>query len=129
MDLPFVAMPVCEICDRLTIVMLKIERLPDDAADKALLRRQEAYYKRGVDQSNVQITNLLHKLLWCNGKIWDLEHELRKGMDDNLGYDEIGRRAVAIRDMNRMRVQYKNAIAELTGQPEFTDCKMNHLSQ
>ena len=57
--------------------------------------------------------------------MWDAEHAIRKGQDENLGLEEIGKRAIKIRDLNRVRMKVKNDIIELTGDG-FKDCKMNY---
>lgn len=121
-------MPICELCDRLTIAQLKLERLPGTEINKQELQKQIEYYSKGVSLSNDKLRNLLFDLHQINGKMWDAEHDIRKGLDANLGLEEIGKRALKIRDLNRERVAIKNEIAEVAGQPEFKDCKMNHAS-
>lgn len=123
-----IAMPVSELCDRLTIAQLKFHRLPDDQIDRAGLQRQIEYYQTGIDKSNSRLGFLITELHTINGKMWDAEYSIRKGLDDDLGLEEIGRRAILIRDLNRVRVKLKNDISELVGQDEFKDCKMNHIS-
>ena len=121
-------MPINELCDRLTIAELKLERLPAQELDKKLLSQQIAYLWEGVDRDNLQLLELIALLKTINGQMWDLEYELRKGLDEKLGLIEIGRRAIEIRNHNRTRVAVKNQIAKLVSQPEFLDCKMNHVS-
>lgn len=123
-----IAMPICELCDRLTIAQLKRERLPDEEIDKDGLQKQIEYYETGVDMSQLKLVSLILDLHDINGQMWDAEYAIRKGLDDDLGLEEIGRRALKIRDLNRLRVAIKNQITELVGQPEFADCKMNHAS-
>lgn len=123
-----VAMPICELCDRLTIAQLKLHRLPDTEIDKAGLQKQIEYYETGIDTDNIKLRDLIFDLYEINGQMWDAEYDIRKGLDDDLGLTEIGRRALAIRDLNRTRVAIKNQITELVNQPEFKDCKMNHIS-
>ena len=123
-----VAMPICELCDRLTIAKLKFERLPDNELDKAGLVKQIEYYAAGVDWTIPGLSELVAQLLTINGEMWDAEWAIRKGLDDDLGLDEIGRRALRIRDLNRTRVAVKNHITKIVNQPEFLDCKMNHAS-
>lgn len=123
-----VAMPICELCDRYTIAQLKLERLPDSELDKEGLRRQLAYYGSGIDRSLPGMTDLLCNLVEVNACIWDAEAAIRQGLDQQLGMEEIGGRALRIRDLNRIRIRIKNQIAELTGQRDFLDCKTNHAS-
>lgn len=124
-----IPMPIHELCDRLTIVTLKLDRLPESEIDKNELRKQLAYYMEGIDKENSELMNLIWLLKSYNEQIWDLEYDLRKGLDEELGLEEIGRRAIEIRNINRFRVSVKNKISELMGQHEFRDCKMNHLSE
>jgi uncharacterized protein YxjI len=124
-----IAMPICELCDRFTIAKLKFERLPQEEADKEGLKRQMQYYEKGIDYSIAGIKELIQQLYEINGSIWDAEAEIRKGHDDKLELSEIGRRALVIRDLNRVRVSIKNKIATVTNQEDFLDCKMNHASQ
>jgi len=70
----------------------------------------------------------LNELYIVNAKIWDLESDIRKGKEGELGLEEVGRRAILIRNLNRERVALKNKIIEETG-IGFKDVKMNHASQ
>lgn len=128
MKVKSIPMPICELCDRLTIAQLKMARLPDDQINKQELQLQINYYSLGIDPFNQELRNLVFKLHEINGKMWDAEYDIRKGLDADLGLEEIGRRALAIRDLNRDRIAVKNQITDLVDQPEFKDCKMNHAS-
>lgn len=121
-------MPICELCDRLTIAKLKLVRLPDSEIDKNLLQQQIDYYQSGIDDNLQELKKMIDDLFVVNGKMWDAEWAIRKGLDDQLGLEEIGRRALLIRNLNRERVAIKNQITQLVNQPEFLDCKMNHAS-
>ncbi len=123
-----ISMPICELCDRLTIAQLKLDRLPDEEIDKVGLQKQIEYYESGIDEKNKELLTQLLKLHKVNGLMWDAEYAIRKGLDADLGLEEIGRRAIHIRDLNRDRVAIKNEITVLADQPEFQDCKMNHAS-
>ena len=92
------------------------------------MNEQLEYYKKGIDFSNAQLVELSKDLYTINGKIWDTEGSIRAGLDDELGYDEIGKRAVKVRDLNRERMSIKNDIIELTGEG-FKDCKMNYAGE
>ena len=123
-----VVMPICEVADRLTIARLKKSRLPDSEIDKVALQKQIEYYEKGINFQNEGLNELILSLQEINGKIWDAEYDIRKGLDDGLGLHEIGRRALKIRDLNKFRISIKNKITELAGQLEFVDCKMNYAS-
>ncbi len=119
--------PTPEVADRFTIARLKIERLDKSEIDIDDMQRQINYYKDGLDLDNPELSKLVEDLYIINGRMWDAEYAIRKGQDDNLGLEEIGRRAIHIRDLNRIRMKVKNDIIELTGDG-FKDCKMNYAN-
>ena len=63
-------------------------------------------------------------MIEINGRIWDLESAIR--MTDSLPLEEIGRRTIQIRNINRERIAMKNKIAELF--EEFQEIKVDHPS-
>jgi hypothetical protein len=73
------------------------------------------------------IETYIDKLISINGEIWDLESDIRKGKEGELGLEEVGRRAIRIREFNKIRVGYKNIIVETFGEG-YKDVKMNHAS-
>jgi len=117
--------PVPEVADRYTIALLKIERLDASEIDVPEMQRQIDYYKEGLDLDNPDLADLVDKLYHVNGLMWDAEHAIRKGQDEGLGLEEIGKRAIRIRDLNRDRMKVKNDIIDLTGDG-FKDAKMNY---
>tara|TARA_R110002020_G_scaffold276042_7_gene491278 strand:+ start:2721 stop:3098 length:378 start_codon:yes stop_codon:yes gene_type:complete len=117
--------PIPEVADRYTIALLKIERLDASEIDVDEMQRQIDYYKEGLDLGNPELASLVDKLYHVNGLMWDAEHAIRKGQDEGLGLEEIGTRAIHIRDLNRDRMKVKNDIIDLTGDG-FKDAKMNY---
>jgi hypothetical protein len=71
--------------------------------------------------------DLVDRLCIVNMKIWHLENEIRHMKDVRLPLAEIGRRALLIRDLNKERVEYKNAISNLF-EEQFGDVKIDHAS-
>ena len=120
--------PLPEVIDRYTICKLKLERLDHTQIDIVAMKDQLEYYKKGIDFTNTQLIKLSEDLYNVNGRIWDVESSIRAGLDDQLGYVEIGKRAVKVRDLNRERMSIKNEITELTGEG-FKDCKMNYAGE
>lgn len=119
--------PLAELIDRFSIMRLKMERIGDPYLKKEFESLQvsiDKYKERGVEVKE----EWLAKLYETNAKMWDLEHDIRKGKEGELGLEEVGRRALAIRDLNKQRVSIKNAITDVTGSG-FKDIKMNHASQ
>jgi hypothetical protein len=47
--------------------------------------------------------------------VWSLEDDFKKGRIDSLPLEEIGRRAIHIRDVGYKRQELKNALAESVG--------------
>jgi len=117
--------PIPEVADRYTIALLKIERLGPDEIDIDDMRKQIDYYREGLKLEDPELAQLVENLYEINGEMWDAEYAIRKGQDKDLGLEEIGIRALHIRDLNRSRMKIKNDIIELTGDG-FKDCKMNY---
>jgi hypothetical protein len=116
--------PLAEVIDRLTILYLKCARLPLDPAIAAEADRlRDAMLAR---PSAGRLQAWYETLLEVNGQIWDLEADIRAGRDGKLRLEEIGRRALAIRDINGERVRIKAEIARAVG--EFAELKVDHAS-
>jgi len=115
--------PISEICDRLSIAMLKVERIGGGAC----LEEKEALLKE-LNKEGFDYSIYINLLKEVNAKIWDLESDVRKGKEGELGMEEVGRRAIAIREINKQRVSIKNEIVEKTN-TGFKDIKMNHASE
>lgn len=113
-------MPIAEVVDRYSILVLKMKRQP---VTPSLTAEHDAF-KAQVDASTTQ--PLFLQLLDVNGRIWDLEGDIRQGKEHQLGLEEVGRRALAIRDLNRERIRIKNLIAQIVG--GHIEVKHNHAS-
>jgi len=112
-------MPMAEVIDKYTILLLKNERLEED-----LIGQVDLYRKEIPDSLNEYVDRLLD----INSKCWDLEADIRKGKEEELGLAEVGRRALKLRDLNKTRVSIKNEIVKCTG-TGFLDVKINHASE
>lgn len=110
-----------DIVDRYTICKLKSERLDLDLSEEINQLTSE------IDLYD-NLNDYVGSLYEVNGRIWDLESDIRKGNEDILGLEEIGRRALMIRDLNNIRVSLKNEINSNLGQG-FIEYKMNHGSE
>lgn len=119
-------MPISEIADRYSITRLKKERVPEKELGDVDLSKELAAYKSELDQYP-DIENFLERLYRINGEIWDLESDIRKGKEGQLGLEEVGRRAIEIRGKNKIRVGIKNEMVALFKEG-FEDVKMNHAS-
>ena len=122
-------LPVLELIDRLCIARIKHERTSGANQDELdwyedkyqqLIAIMDARQRTTLDHNIAEIT-VIHN------QIWDLEWQLKSGVEHLLPMDEIGRRAIAIRDWNNRRITYKNSIAELFGL-KMREIKTDHLS-
>lgn len=108
-----------DIFDRLSILILKIthnieiENIKDELSE-LLLEFEVSNLKEAEAFINLLVTN-------CN--IWNLESDIRKGKENELGLEEVGRRALAIRDFNKERISFKNSVSQNKEQ------KINHISE
>ena len=118
-------MPIGEILDRYSIAVLKKERASAENQQEIEDLTQEIdSYKQTHEEF---INDKIDKLIEINGMIWDLESDIRKGREGELGLEEVGRRAIKIREFNKIRVGYKNDVVEVFGEG-YKDIKMNHAS-
>ena len=120
-------MPLAEVLDRLSILKLKVERI-----NEPHLKKEQDSFNKAIQEFKVKGIKIndswLDELYNINAKIWDLESDIRKGKEGELGLEEVGRRAILIRNLNRERVAIKNRIIEETG-IGFKDVKVNHASE
>ena len=113
-----------DLVDRYSICLLKSERMP--ATEAGIVEFELIALK----------TEIIDKELWfyvpdlykVNGEIWDLESDIRKGKENELGLEEVGRRAILIREKNKHRIELKNAINSKFNSG-FIEYKANHASQ
>ncbi len=118
-------MPIGEILDRYSIAVLKKERAnADNEIELNDLSQEIEVYKQ---KDSEFINHKINQLIEINGMIWDLESDIRKGKEGELDLEEVGRRAIKIREFNKIRVGYKNDVVEVFGEG-YKDIKMNHAS-
>ena len=112
-------MSLGEIADRYSIIKLKSERTDVDCKEEFDTLKNEL--------NGDEIYTYVDQLYEVNGRIWDLESDIRKGKEGELGLEEVGRRAIMIRDFNKERINIKNIINTIykTG---FIEKKINHAS-
>lgn len=122
-------LPELELIDRLCIARIKHERT--NGTNQAELdwyeaRHQELRARLTAEQCGTLEYNIA-EITRIHNQIWDLEWQLKSGVEHLLSLAEIGQRAIAIRDWNNRRITYKNSIAELFGL-ELREIKTDHLS-
>jgi len=114
--------PIIELVDRLAIAEIKFKRTK--ANEEELLW----YMNEAIRIDLTQIVDEYEELKRTHDEIWELEAELKTGREAELSLEEIGRRAIAIRDHNNKRVALKNTMAEKLKCP-VREIKQDHLSQ
>ncbi len=125
--------PLDELLDKRSIIQLKIERISENL-EKENLWKEFIDYTLAINEyiiekvcNKEEINTWSKELYEINGQIWDLEAEIRKGREQELGLEEVGRRAIEIRRKNGIRVSIKGEIVEKTGMG-YKDIKINHAS-
>ena len=98
--------PVIELVDRLAIAEVKFQRT------KANEEELQWYVNQSLRIDLSLVVDEYAQLKEIHNKIWELEALLKTGRETELSLEEIGRRAIAIRDHNNKRVALKNAMAE-----------------
>jgi len=114
--------PIIELVDRLAIAEVKFKRTK--ANEEELLW----YMNQAIRIDLSAIVDEYEDLKRVHDEIWELEAELKTGREAELGLEEIGRRAIAIRDHNNKRVALKNSIAEKLN-CSVREIKKDHLSE
>jgi len=78
----------------------------------------------------ISLADLIDRLSIINNKIWHLEEKLRSGKEETLELDELGSRAITIRDLNKQRIAIKNEINRRFDKNNyFEEIKVSHLSE
>jgi len=116
-------LPVLELIDRLCIARVKHART--QGANQVELDWYEDKFRQ-LPQS-VELDADIQAMTDIHHAIWDLEWQLKSGVEQMLSLQEIGRRAIAIRDFNNKRIAYKNSIATILGHP-VREIKQDHLA-
>ena len=109
-------MPLSEIIDRYTITLLKSERTDEDVSEEL------AAYKKELPDNGISQT-FIDRMYEINGKIWETEADIRKGVDIPL--DEVGRLAIKVRELNQIRNGIKGEIVDEFAEG-FKEIKVNY---
>lgn len=114
--------PIGEFIDRLVISRIKAEKL-------GLVTNESEWYEskaKELDLTSVQ--EEIVQLKQAHLRIWEMEKLLKSGLEDQLPLEEIGRRAIKIRNLNGERIVIKNALSKKLG-CEVVEIKKDHLSE
>ena len=92
-----------DLIDRLSILSRKIY-FGEEIAISEHRHVEQELIKAGLDGK--LITNII-RITNMNVEIWNLEHEMRKFAEGAAPFplEEVGRRAIKIRDLNRKRIE------------------------
>jgi len=115
--------PVLELIDRLCIARVKHART--NGANQV----ERDWYEDKLAQlpQSAELDEAIQAMTDIHHAIWDLEWQLKSGVEQMLSLQEIGRRAIAIRDHNNKRIAYKNSVASILGHP-VKEIKHDHLA-
>jgi len=116
-----VKMSVGDIIDRYTICKLKSERGKTDNS-----KELSDLFNALRDYKDTQ--SYIDELYRLHGEIWDLEGDIRRENEDILGLEEVGRRALKLRDMNKIRINIKNEINSKYKEG-YIEVKIDHGSE
>lgn len=121
-------LPALELVDRLCIARVKHGRT--QGANQAELDWYENQFAllSGTVHDQELLAHNVASLTAIHQDIWDLEWQLKSGVEQQLSLEEIGRRAIRIRDHNNRRIAFKNSLATLLAQDPVREIKVDHLS-
>jgi hypothetical protein len=114
--------PVIELVDRYTIALLKYKKTQANQEELDFYKTQLSDYNLDSVQEDIDQLYSIHN------EIWALESQLKSNQEHKLALEEIGRRAIAIRDWNNQRISVKNRLAEKLG-CGVREIKRDHLSE
>jgi hypothetical protein len=114
--------PIIEIVDRYAISVVKYEKT-NGANQEELDFYLEQMKDANINPSDVKVIELIEHHRY----VWSLEDDFKKAKIDALPLEEIGRRALYIRDIGYRRVDLKNALAEMVNDP-VREIKQDHVT-
>lgn len=115
--------PVIEIVDRYTIAVVKYEKT--NGANQEELD----FYIAQMEEVGLYLHHqLVRELIDHHRYVWSLEDDFKKNRIDGLPLEEIGQRALHIRDIGHKRVTIKNTLAALLNDP-VREIKRDHITE
>jgi hypothetical protein len=115
-----------EVIDRWAILCKKAS-VDDSFRGDLTTFMAEAFMLQQTTPFPILFMDHVKTLFQTNEQIWMLEADIRSGVIPNSELEEIGRRAIKIRDLNKIRVQAKGEIDKMFG--VTPDRKVNHRSE
>ena len=114
--------PVIELVDRLAIAEIKFDKTQANAEELEWYQTQAKNHNLEIIQAELAELKKIHL------QIWELEKELKSGTEQHIPLEEIGRRAIVIRNHNHERIRLKNLMAQRLQCP-VREIKHDHVSQ
>lgn len=129
--------PLSELIDKMAIIKLKIERVGEPHLQKEYIECKKAVKK--YESKYVKIEKVwFNKLYNINGKIWDIEFDLREivnKLNNNIGIEindeeleEIGKKHLIVGKLMKKRNTIKNEIVDKTGEG-YKIIKVDHSDE
>ena len=115
--------PTIELVDRYAIAMVKFEKT-NGANQEELEFYTEQIIEIGLSPQHPKLIELMDHHRY----VWSLEDDFKKARIDGESLEDIGRRALQVRDSGYQRVQLKNSLAELLNDP-VREVKQDHSSE
>lgn len=104
--------PIIELVDRYCIAKLKFNKLGTNQAELDFYTEQV----KSIDFGSIK--DDLEELYQIHAQIWEMEDDFKKCVvEHKYPLDEIGRRAIAVRDINTKRYDIKNRISDKLNDP------------
>ena len=104
--------PLIELLDRYCIAVLKFEKLRTNQDEL------DFYINQLKDFDTKSISNELSELTNIHRRIWELEDDFKKyTVELKYSLEEVGRRAIEVRNINTERYTLKNKIVEKLNDP------------
>jgi hypothetical protein len=104
--------PVIEIVDRYCIAIVKSVKTNNANAEEV------KFYSEQMHEAGIpKLHPLIQQLIQHHEYVWSLEDDFKKAKIDALPLEEIGQRALHIRDIGYIRLKLKNDLAELFNDP------------
>jgi len=113
--------PVIELVDRYCIAELKYTKTVSNRDEIKFYRNQMELHDTSLIKKELDDLYAIHEA------IWSLESDLKSGLENRVPLEEIGRRAIKIRDWNNKRIKLKNIMAEKLG-CAVREIKQDHVS-
>lgn len=116
--------PIDTVLDNYCITLLKLSNTGDQNYKKVIRDCVAEFDNYSVkDREFLDLAG--EELLEIHKNIWNTEGAIRRAEEENLGLEEVGRRALKVRDLNRERQGVRKLVIEYFGEG-VPDVKCNY---